>query len=36
LGHTKLPQQSKHSDISTHKLNPQAKLEQLKLSKTDI
>jgi hypothetical protein len=35
LGHTHLPQQSQYSGISAHKLNPQAKPEQLKLSTTD-
>jgi hypothetical protein len=35
LGHTNLPQQPQSSGISTHKFDPQAKLEQLKLSKTD-
>jgi hypothetical protein len=35
LGHTHLPQQSQYSGIFAHKLNPQARPEQLKLSKTD-
>jgi hypothetical protein len=35
LGHTNLPQQPQYSGISAHKYDPQAKLEQLKLSKTD-
>jgi hypothetical protein len=35
LPHTHLPQQSQYSGISAHKLNPQVKSEQLKLSKTD-
>jgi hypothetical protein len=35
-GHTHLPQQSSYSGISAHKLNPQARPEQLKLSKADL
>jgi hypothetical protein len=30
-----LPQQPQYSGVSAHKYNPQGKLEQLKLSKTD-
>jgi hypothetical protein len=36
LGYTNLPQQPQYSGISAHNYNPQAKLEQLKLSKTDM
>jgi hypothetical protein len=35
LGHTNLPQQLHYSGISAHKNNPQVRLEQLKLSKTN-
>jgi hypothetical protein len=35
LGHTNLPQQSQYSSIAAYKYDPQAKLEQLKLNKTD-
>jgi hypothetical protein len=34
-GHTNLQQQPQYPDISAHNYNPQAKLEQLKLSNTD-
>jgi hypothetical protein len=34
LGHTHLPQQSQYFGISAHNLNPQARPEQLNLSKT--
>jgi hypothetical protein len=35
IGHTNLPQQPQYSGISAHKYDPQAKHEQLKLSKAD-
>jgi hypothetical protein len=35
LGQTNLPHQPQYSGISAHNFNPQVKLEQLKLSKTD-
>jgi hypothetical protein len=35
LDHMNLPQQPQYSGISAHNFNPQAKLEQLNLSKTD-
>jgi hypothetical protein len=35
LGQTNLPYQSQYSDIFAHKYDPQANVEQLKLSKTD-
>jgi hypothetical protein len=35
LGQTNLPHQPQNSGISAHKYDPQVRLEQLKISKTD-